>query len=106
MIQPRSDARVSPEQSQADGAVADVPQVGTTLSGFIRHSRSDLFHAKNALIEVRHLFVTLGIDRHMSNSSEHELIPLSSPTSPWRELSASLRSCHIGFSRIACQRFR
>src|SRR5918911_2988861 len=73
MIEPGSDPRISPEQSEADGSVADVAHIGPALTGLISHSRSDLFHSKDGFVKGRHLFVTLCINRHVSNSREHEM---------------------------------
>src|ERR1700752_1686552 len=77
MIQPGANSRVSPQESESDGSVADVPQIGARLVRFITHSGSDLVHSKDAFVELRHLFVTLCINRHVRNSSKHELILLS-----------------------------
>jgi hypothetical protein len=73
MVQPGSNARVSPEQSETDGSVADVAHIGPALSRFISESRSDLFHSEDGFVEISHLFVTLGINRHVSNSREHKV---------------------------------
>src|SRR5688500_15374980 len=74
MVEPGSNARVSPEQSETDGSVADVAHIGPALSRFISESRSDLFHSEDGFVEISHLFVTLGINRHVSNSREHKVI--------------------------------
>jgi hypothetical protein len=75
MIQSRSYAGIPFEQRKPDRSVAYVPHIGASLSGLVTHAGGDLFHAKYALVKVRHFLVIFRIDRHMSDSSKHDWNP-------------------------------